>query len=420
MVDAAGDRAEFMVPELIGQLCRSFAERLPPESIFDTSNVALEASPAPAPTAASRSRAAATSSNTLRAQTADRSGTSRPPGGATYRLDWPHVCAYCGEPATGDRWAWAPGGEDAAELVSAQRVDICEAHAMVDAAILYPALMERRLRRERVTSPRGFGEDPPNVYLRNNGPAILAEMKALRSPDVRPVLSAAARNLRLAHDNGNCEPPCEHCGEEAASTAGDRMQTPDGDVAFLRAPVAAGDAPDPRKPLPPLVRVLDKVPVEAHVSARQVSAYLRTVFVGWLEKDSGFKDEPPCRREFIEVGGERLCLAPLLDSGDWTSDFVVRVAEVCNMLVTGGFVQQPSDALRAMARMTEGDIAREEYLHVLRHVHGGRAAGTLSGEEECIMIGRLKELGLLLTETDQRAVTGLAAKLGLLAWPGAT
>ena len=73
-----------------------------------------------------------------------------------------------------------------------------------------------------------------------------------------------------------------------------------------------------------------------------------------------------------------------------------------------------------MARMTEGDIAREEYLHVLRHVHGGRAAGTLSGEEECIMIGRLKELGLLLTETDQRAVTGLAAKLGLLAWPGAT
>ena len=84
------------------------------------------------------------------------------------------------------------------------------------------------------------------VYLRNNGPAILAEMKALRSPDVRPVLSAAARNLRLAHDNGNCEPPCEHCGEEAASTAGDRMQTPDGDVAFLRAPVGSRTETDQR------------------------------------------------------------------------------------------------------------------------------------------------------------------------------
>jgi hypothetical protein len=42
MVDAAGDQADAMVPNLIGQLYRSFVERLPQESIFDTNKVALE------------------------------------------------------------------------------------------------------------------------------------------------------------------------------------------------------------------------------------------------------------------------------------------------------------------------------------------------------------------------------------------
>jgi hypothetical protein len=80
------------------------------------------------------------------------SGSLEMPGGATYRLEWPHVCAACGERATGDH-AVCIEKHDAGPRACVF-ADLCETHWWACSPSVLADAVVRIKEGARLTSPR--------------------------------------------------------------------------------------------------------------------------------------------------------------------------------------------------------------------------------------------------------------------------